>query len=99
MKKETKELYKRAYVLWGNTPLLMAVMGEAGELIKTLCKWWLRADPSLIKGIVKGIGGLKFILEQLEVAFKCEEEVERIQLTKLKQLRTCIKKKETDDRI
>jgi len=92
MRKETRELYKKACKEWDTLQYVMAIE-ECSELVKAVCKFW--RNPSVTNGenLVEEIVDVKIIVEQLEVVICCEKEAGRIRRKKLRRLKKLLKPK------
>jgi len=86
MRKETRELYKKACEKWGQGQLLLAIE-ECSELIQALCKVWRWPSKVAPEDLVEEIVDVKIMVEQLEVVFYCEKVAGRIRRKKLRRLK------------
>lgn len=90
MRKETRELYKKACESWGQAELLLAIE-ECSELIQALCKAWRWPSKVAPEDLVEEIVDAKIMAEQLEITFYCEKAAGRIRRKKLRRLKKLLK--------
>jgi len=96
MRKETRELYKKACEKWDQSQLLLAIE-ECSELIQALCKVWRWPSTVTPDSLVEEIADVKIMVEQLEIVFDCEKAATRIRRKKLRRLKKLLRKPEFGD--
>lgn len=89
MRKETREVYKKAYALWPRAQFMMAIE-ESSELIKAVCKFWRKPSDDSSDRLLEEIVDAKIMVEQLEVMLNCEEKAKIRRRRKLRRLKKLI---------
>ena len=96
MRKETRELYKKAFEKWDQAQFIMAIE-ECSELIKALCKFWRNpVDPAgqNALNLIEEIADVQIMAETLEVVFDCSYRIRKIRRKKLRRLKKLLKPEE-----
>ncbi|MCK4384707.1 MAG: hypothetical protein KAW52_00445 [candidate division Zixibacteria bacterium] len=92
MRKETRELYRKACEKWDQLQFIVAIE-ECSELIKAICKAWRNPSGATADSLVEEIVDVKIMAEQLEIVFNCEKAAGRIRRKKLRRLKKLLKPK------
>ena len=92
MRKETRELYKKAFRQWDYSQLIMAIE-EMAELTKACCKFWRKPVVANVEPLVEEIADVGIMVEQLEIVFDCEKAVSKVRRRKLRRLKKLLKEK------
>ncbi len=91
MRKETRELYKKACKEWDTLQYVMAIE-ECSELTQAVCKFWRDPSGENIVNLVEELADVQIMAEQLEAILDCSEAAMRVRRRKLSRLRRLLKK-------
>jgi hypothetical protein len=90
MTKEEKDLYKSVLETWGLQGQIYMVIEESSELINALCK--LKRGRVDLSEVITELADVQIMIEQMLVAFNCEEDFEKEKAFKLNRLKGLLKK-------
>jgi len=91
MTKEERDLYEKVLSKWGVLDQTFMLIEETSELLNAICK--LRRDRVNIDDVVTEIADVKIMLEQMEVMFDVESNVEEEKQRKLNRLKARLEQK------
>ena len=89
---EKKELYKKAYQLWGVSSQLDFMIEECSELVVAIQHW--KRDRVNDGKVAEEIADVEIMCEQLRVLFRDDDTVDFWKEIKLTRLEECIKQTE-----
>ncbi len=96
MKNIDKELYSRAFKIYGASQQLVVALEEMAELQKELCKHLRGFCPKT--DIAEEVADVQIMLEQIELYFNISEEIKEYRQKKLIRLEKRLNAIEAGDR-
>lgn len=95
MTKEEKDLYRNVLETWGLQNQIYMVIEESSELVDALCK--LKRGRVDISEVITELADVQIMLEQMLVAFDCEEDFEKEKAFKLNRLKERLEKSKREN--
>ena len=87
MRKEVREIYKKAFVMWGRDLQLNMVIEEASEIIQAVCKFKRNPCPACLDEVIEEIVDVRIMLEQIECIFGLTRRIQAERTRKLRRLK------------